>query len=256
MTKCALPALHLHEARYFPAANTARSSNTGEHTRECEPQLPRGGGRVRETYVSALLFRHVPCVAGVKPHPTDYGPSWQLRGQRSTVAAARQKARPGSRGPSLRGAATFLPLFLFALFSFSLPCLPLVILLESAQGWFRSLHRPRVVQRQRRRSTAKGSDWVKMCSPPDEKERYVTRQSKEGCMVTSIVSNNLCMIYCKCCPVPAFYKQHTVFCDFSMVLHFDIRCDIFRGFLRICVKSIILLVERSAIHNLWQFHSC
>lgn len=211
---------------------------------------------MRETYVSGLLFRHVPCVAGVKPRPTYYGPSWQLRGQRSTVAAARQKARQGSRGPSLRGAATFLPLFLFALLSFSLPCLPLVILLESAQGWSRSLHRPRVVQRQTRRSTAKGSDGVKMRSPPDEKEKNVTRQSKKWCMVTSIVSNNLCMIYCKCCPVPAFSKEHIVFCDFSMVLHFDIRCDTFRGFLRIYVKSIMLLVERSAINNLWQFLSC
>lgn len=179
-TKYALPALHLHEARYFPAANTAHSFNTGEHTRECEPQLPRGGGPgARDICVGPAFSSRT--VRGRSQATSNR--SWAVVAAawptlNRCCSKAKSKARVSGPVPPRRRHVSSV-IFICPYFS-SFPCLPQVIILESAQGWLISLHRPCVVQRQTRRSPAKGSDGVKMCSTPDEKETMSHAREKEG----------------------------------------------------------------------------
>lgn len=84
----------------------------------------RVGGRMRGEFMPGLLFCHIPCVEGIhKPHPKTDGFRGSCVANAQPLAAARGKARARSRGPPLRGAATFLPLFficrLFLLLSVS-----------------------------------------------------------------------------------------------------------------------------------------
>ncbi|KAH8752591.1 hypothetical protein F5883DRAFT_203772 [Diaporthe sp. PMI_573] len=122
--------------------------------------------------------------------------AWQefprhIKGTTAIVAAAwptlnrccsMGKARSRSRGPSLRGAATFVP------FIFICCCFLFLFVISTSYPHARCtrlIHRPCAVQHEVRRSTVRRSE--KALAPGGKRKKHHTPEQR-GCIVTSIVS--------------------------------------------------------------------
>ena len=177
MVMCILRHFTCTIQRYSPATDIEDSSNTGEQIRECEPRVGRAGCGSRTC--RACFSYHVPCVAvslKTLPGVTAFmAAAWPTLNR----CCSRPKARTMSRGPLLRGVATFLPYFICRGSLFFLVCstsdspgkCSRLIKQSSSASCRATRHAP--ISRQREMLAPRGKKAKK------EKQK-VTRQSQRG----------------------------------------------------------------------------